>query len=269
MYNISLMKRVILTKEQVQELVLANKFKVNPQKKFISRCLDGRYEKSPNLPAMAMAGADIGEIALVTATGNNFGFTVDMQKTTDVLIEIVGGIKNFSFHTDSHADQKTAGIGCGHIKNIVTDWKAYSMNEDQAKLLQKIANDLRKKGAQEMVLHGEHEEGSVVIVRGNYGLFPQLHLETNGEVKQIQTFVFQQSLVNERHHVLAKKLIENKAVKLLEGLDEEYLYEALSDMTELHFFETAKRLASGLPICEVVFDEKGNFEIKDMGIVSE
>jgi hypothetical protein len=73
--------------------------------------------------------------------------------------------------------------------------------------------------------------------------------------------------VNERHRLIAKKLIEERAVKFFPDCDEEYLFEALSETTENHLFETLKRLASGLPIFEVGFENDGSFKIKEMGKV--
>lgn len=261
------MQKMVLDISQVQALVLENKYKVNPARKFISRCIDGRYENSSDLPALAIAGADLGEIAIVVAAGNEFGFSVDLQKTTDVLVEIVGGVKNFNFHTDSHADIKIPAGGCGHIKQASTDTEAYKLTEDQVKSLSDIAKKLKEKGANETLLHGDHQEGAVISVKGSYGILPQYDLSVDGRAQKVQTFVFHKTLVDERHKVLAKKLIEEKAVELFNGLDEEYLYEVISEETENHLFETAKRLAKDLGIFEVNFKDDGSFEVKEIGKV--
>lgn len=261
------MPKIILDKTQVQELIFNNRYKVNAEKKFVSRCIDGRYENSSDLPALAIAGADLGEVAVIVSAGNDFGFSVDLQKTVDVLIDIVGGVKNFNFHTDSHADAKIPAAGCGHIKQVSVDNNAYKLTEEQVESLGKIAVNLKKKGANEIVLHGDHQEGAVFLVTGYYGVMPQGEVDVEGSMLKVQTFVFHKTLVDERHKVLAKKLIEKKAVELLNGLDDQYLYQAISEVTETHLFETVKRLAKGLPIYEVRFKDDGGFEVKEVGVV--
>lgn len=261
------MPKIILDKTQVQELIFNNRYKINSEKKFLSRCIDGRYENNPDLPTLAIAGADLGEIAVVVSAGNDFGFSVDMQKTVDVLIEMIGGVKNFNFHTDSHADANIPAAGCGHIKQASIDISAYKLTEEQVKSLGEIAVKLKNKGANEVVLHGDHQEGAVLLVTGNYGVMPQGEVDVEGSIQKVQVFVFHKTLVDERHKVLAKKLIEKKAVELLDGLDDQYLYQAISEVTDTHLFETAKRLAKGLPIYEVNFKDDGGFEVKEIGIV--
>ena len=86
----------------------------------------------------------------------------------------------------------------------------------------------------------------------------------DGGSTEVQVFVYHQSLVDQRHRQLRKLLVEKKAVKLLEGCDAEYLYQALSEMAENHLMETAKRLAKQLPIYEVKFDEDESFIINQL-----
>ncbi len=261
------MTKIILDKEQIYEIVQANKFKVN-ESKFISRCIDGRYEDSRALAPLAIAGADLGEIALLKATGNAYGFEVDMKKTYEILAELVGGIKNFQMHTDSHGDPNVVASGCGHLKQIKTDPAPYKLTKEDVFTLAEIAEEAKKSGAQEIALQGEHIEGAVLQIKGDgYSVKPRYFLETEKGTQEVETFVFHATLVNDRHKELAKKLLEKGAVKLFNGLDAEYLYEVISEMTENHLLETAKRLAKGLPIYLVDFAEDGTFELTDMGEV--
>ena len=46
------------------------------------------------------------------------------------------------------------------------------------------------------------------------------------------------------------------------GEDEEWLYNALFETSEIHLMETAKRLAKGLPIYEVEFNDNGDYKIR-------
>ena len=263
------MQKMTLDSSHVQYFILENRYEIDPERKFISRCIDGRYEDSLNLPALAIAGADLGDLAVVAAAGNEFGFDLNFEKAAEVLTELVGGIKNFSFHTDSHADSKIAAGGCGHIKQINLNKEAYNLTQDQVKSLRKIAEDLKKKGANQPLLQGEHQEGAVFIVKGNYGILPQYDLKVDGKTLRVQAFVFHKTLVDERHRQLAKKLIEEKAVQLFNGLDDQYLYEVISEVTEDHLFETMKRLAKGLRIFEVNFESDGGFKVEEIGIVTQ
>lgn len=273
------MRKIILNKEQVAELVWNNRYKVDPKEKFLSRCVDGRYPTSPrilgaslgasqNLPALAIPGADAGELALIFATANTFGFELNQEKTIKVMLDIVGGIRNFNFHTDHHGSPKILASGCGHMKQIGIDPAVYNLDKEQVKFMQKMLKTLKKQGAKEMVLEGEHLEGVILQIKGPYSIYPRFFVETEGGRTAVEAFCFHSGLVDERHRFLAKKLLEEKAVKLFPGCDEEYLYEVLSDTTENHLFETLKRLAPELPIFSVVFKEDGSFAIEEMGKIN-
>lgn len=263
------MQKILLTQTQVQTLVSQNKYKVHEASRFISRCIDGRYPNSPDLPALAFPGGDAGEIALIYATGKTYGFSVDLKKTAAVVEKMVGGVKKLNFHTDSHADTSKVAAGCGHIKQLTTDTEAYHTDAEFVSFLLQYLSSAKKKGAQEIELHGDHQEGAILLLQGEYGVQPQLQMETDEGRKTVQVFVFHKMLVDERHKALAKLLIEKKAVDLPPECDEEYLYSILSEMTENHLFETVKRLAKGLPIYSIRFDSEGGFEVREMGWVGK
>lgn len=263
------MQKFILDQNRVDELVRANRYKINPKTKFISRCIDGRYENSEDLPALSMAGADAGELAIIFATAREYGFEADSKKVFKTLVQVVGGEKNLRFHTDRHsttASEQARQVlgGCGHIKQMGVDPDAYQMSKDEVEFIRKCAKDSITKGAIEVNLEGDHMEGAALIVSGPWAVQNQHVFQTSSGAKNAQVFVFHKTLVDKRHRELAKKLVENKAVKLFEGCDEEYLYEILSNVTESHLFETAKRLAAGLPIYSVDFKEDGSFKIKEL-----
>ena len=260
------MQKFILDQTNLSQLVFDNKYVVDSKTNFLSRCIDGRYKQVESLPALAFPGADPGELALIFATARGYGFTVDPEKAYQALIEVIGGEKNFQLHTDSH----NPGIlsGCGHVKQMTLGLIDYQLTEDELNFVKEKSAQVVKNGAVEIILHGEHGEGAVVYIRGNYGIYPQylLKLEDGREIN-VQIFIYHTTLVDARHRKLANVLLKNKAVKLSDGCDEEWLYDALSDTAEIQTLETAKRLAKGLPIFQVVFDEEGMFKIKDMGTV--
>ena len=266
MLDFSHMQKFTLSKQQLALVIMDYTYDVkNP---LLSRCIDGRYENSNSLPALAIQGADAGELALIFAMANSCGLTLDMKKALDVLVEVVGGVSNIQFHTDSHADKNLVLAGCGHIKQVALDLEEYNLTEEQMDFIKKEFTRLKKEGAQETVLHGDHGESAVVFVKGQFGLLPHFKIQDDTSKKEGEIFVFHNTFVDARHRMLAKKLIESKAIEFEGGLDEEYVYTLLSDACENHLMETAKRLALGLPIYEVqFFDSKNKFEIKELGLV--
>jgi hypothetical protein len=256
------MTKIKLNSSQIQFLIKENSYEVDEKNKFFSRCIDGRYKNSPNLPALAIPGADLGELAMILAASNSFGFEVDKEKAFESLVEVVGGVKKFAYHTDSH--HGGLALGCGHFGQMVKDFVAYNLQKKDIKFLEEKLKFLKKEGVLPTVLEGNHDEGAILIVKGNFGIFPRFIIETEEGQKEVSTFVYQKTLVDERHRILAKKLIEDKAVKLFDNLDEEYLYEVLSEEGEIHLLETLNRLASDLPLFEVIFDNSGRFSLKSL-----
>lgn len=256
------MNKIILTLENIQELVSKNKYKVDPKKKFLSRCIDGRYENSEDLPALAFPGADIGELVLIFATANSYGFEINKERVLNSFLKVVGGKENFRFHTDSHADPKIPAGGCGHWQQVNLEPKAYNLEQSQIDFITKNLNI-----GKSITLHGQHMEGAILIIKGNYSVYPQHNLETDQGKKMVEVFVYHQSLVDGRHREIAKELIKDGAVEFKNGEDEEWLYNAFSDVAENHLMETAKRLAKRLPIYFVVFNDDENFKVEHQGNV--
>ncbi len=258
------MNKLSLTKQHVFDLVSANRYKVNEVNKFLSRCVDGRYRSSKDLSPLAFPGADAGELALVLATANSYGLEVDTEKVYKTVIDLVGGIDNFNFHSDHHGDTKIPASGCGHMKQIHIDPQSYHLKKEQVKTVDQILLQAKSQGAKETVLTGEHLEGAVLQIIGQESVSPRFISDIEGVNQEIEVFVFHETLVKERHRILAQKLLENDAVKLSPGTDSEYLYDALSEMTDNHLFETLKRLAVGLPIFQAVFDTDGTFNLAEL-----
>lgn len=250
------MPKALLNEEQVARLILANKYSLEEKIKFLSRCIDGRYEREKNLPALAIPGADAGELAVMLAAVNVYGLQIEPAKAFKALVDVVGGVENLRFHTDTHAPKGVVCGGCGYIREVKKDPGAFNLTGGDVEFILKKAEEAKKKGAQEILLTGEHEEGAIVSVSGPFGLYNK-HLD-GGDNKEI--FVFHSGLVNERHRALAKKLTKTQE-------DEDYLYSVYSDTIDNHLFEIAKRLAKGLPIYGVNFDAQGSFDLEFQGNV--
>jgi len=261
------MNKIILTKQHVFQFVGESKYKVSSTLKFNSRCIDGRYTNSENLPALAVPGADAGELGIIFATANSYGFEVDMKKVWDSLIELVGGEANLQFHTDSHAESGVALAGCGHIKQILMDSKAYDLTDVQVQFIKNQFLRVKNSGVSEIELYGDHQEGAVLMISGNWGVYPQGVVKTDLGNRNVQVFVYHQTLVDARHRALSKQLIQNKTIRLPDKCDEDHVFHTLSDVCENHLLETSKRLAKGLPIYSVVFKEDGEYKVEEIGEV--
>jgi len=260
------MQKFTLTKQQIASLLFDTVYDVkNP---LMSRCIDGRYENNDLLPALAIPGADAGELALIFSTANTCGFSLNTEYALKALVDAVGGVQNIRFHTDSYAERNKIFGGCGHMKQVDLDLESYNLTKDQMDFISTQFKQMKERGAQEIVLQGDHREAAVLFVKGRYGFWPQFKLGREEGGKEGQLFIFHNTFVDARHHILAKKLIESKAFELEGGLEEEYVYSVLSDMCETHLMETVKHLAQGLPIYEVeFFESKNRFEVKELGFV--
>jgi hypothetical protein len=258
------MKPLILSKEQIHKLVSENRYRVDPKNAFLSRCIDERYQDELKLSPLALPGADAGELALLFATANKFGFEINEEKAYYALVDVVDGIKNLHFHTSKEHESDPVG-GCGHFQQLSLDPESYHLGKEQVKFIKiKVKNSVLL-GAEDVVLVGEHLRGAVLQIHGDYAVYPAYAMETEEGRERVEFFEFHETLVGRRHRVLAKKLIETQAVKLFEGCDEEYLYEVLTETTDEHFYETVKRLAPGIPMYEIAFKENGGFKIEEMG----
>lgn len=258
-----MMNGLKLSKEYIEDFVYTNKYLINPSQKFLSRCIEGGYLNDKHIHPLSIAGADTGDLAILYATANMYGFEINENKAYKTFLEIIGGPANFSFHSHHKATANHSAVGCAHMSQIKLHPEVYSLDTAQIELIAKQSHDAEKKGAQETILKGNSQEGAVIQIQGEWGIYPQYHVKTSESTMPIQVFIFHKTQTDERHRALAKKLVENKAVKLFANLDEEYLYEVLSSTTEDHFFETIKRVAVGLPIFDVIFKNNGSVAIEE------
>ncbi|OGK62878.1 hypothetical protein A2334_01790 [Candidatus Roizmanbacteria bacterium RIFOXYB2_FULL_38_10] len=261
------MQKILLSKEQIFHLARENKYEVKEDGQYRSRCIDGRYGDTPNLPGLAIPGADAGELVLIIAASNEYGFELDKDKAYRTLVEIIGGENNLGFHTDIHTQKGNVFEGCGHMSQILLTPKDYGVTSEDLQFVTNTFTKAKIQGAKEQILREDHIEGAVVLVKGEYSIYPQYDALVEGHRKHTQVFVYHTDLVNKRHRLLAKSLYENKAVTLPQGCDDEYLYEVLSETGEAHLMETLKCLGAALPIYEVTFDKDGGVDLEEMGVV--
>lgn len=109
--------------------------------------------------------------------------------------------------------------------------------------------------------------GAIIQIKGNYTIPDFVVIQTEIGVAKIDLYIYHYSHTNNSNRLMAKKVMENKAVEFVFDGDEEYLYEALSDTSDQQYYEKIKTLAPGLPIYSVVFKEDGRYDVEEIGKV--
>ena len=251
----------LLTQEDAFELVKSNQYKVEQSRKYHSRCISGQYKNAPNLPGLTIPGGDAGELALLYATANSYGFEVDYQQAFQILIELIGGSRFFSIDLDSVRSSSQRADGCIFRNAWIISPPTYSLEPNQITILQEQTATAKKNGAQELVLDDEHREGAIIILHGEYSVYPQYIFRFEDRSIDTQIYLYQQTLADRRRKELARLWFTKRAVSLYPRLDEEYLYEALSEMAENQLFAGLKTEAQGLPIYKVTIDKDNYIDI--------
>lgn len=245
--------RLLLNKDQVYELVSDNLYSVPENSRYISRDISGRYYNTSGLPALALPGGDLGELAVLYGTARSFGFEINHEKALQVLIELIGGVQNFSLVNEKSFKQDDAyrHFYLNYIKN---EPEIFSLDRQDIDYLEKQRSYLMKKGARETIFTNKPHESAVIILKGSCGIYPQYEIKLEGGQVKVQIYIYHQTFINLRRKIFAKELVAKQAVTLFEGCDEEYLYQVLSDTAENHLFETLKKEAAGLPLFQVIVD---------------
>lgn len=252
------MQRFILDKDYAAEYARVHRFIPHPQTPFLSRCIDGRYPVSSQLPALATPGGDAGELAILLATAHVYGFELDAQKAQAILLDIIGGGEHFSSEPVS---------SCMHLTHVFSDPAAYNLHPDDLKTLTHLLGLGKTEHVRPVLLEGKHQEGAVLQIKGNWSVQPSGIIETEHGNIVASVLIFHQTLAGARQRRIADELLTQSAVKLFDGLDAEYLSEAFSSVTEDHLLETLKREAAGLPIYQLNYTDEGASTLKDLGTV--
>ncbi|MCX7880979.1 MAG: hypothetical protein N2482_00480 [Patescibacteria group bacterium] len=229
------MPKIFLSLRQVQRLVIENRYQVEKK----------------NTTTIFFPGGDLGELALIFSTANNYGFSVNQKKVYQVLTKVLGSKEIFfpedgSFIFDFFQRSKSYGL----VKRDIDFLKTKTEKIVSEKKLNQFQSAL-------LIVYGE-----------KWSVYSQSLIEVDNERKEkipVSVFVFHQSLVDKQHRKLCQYLIKEKAVRLYPGCDEEYLYQVLSTESENFLFEGLKENYQGLPIFKVKFNEKGEFEVEEMG----
>lgn len=248
---------------EIYEVVRLNRYTIQPDKKYISRDFCGDYEPDPNLPALSLPGGDIGQLAVLFTTANAYGFEVDVEKAIKILLDIIGGKDNFSFHYTLSKDIEVFTLQCPYIKTLRENPEDFSLTPEYIALLENQTQNILPSDKSFFTKEQGVEEGAILIVKGNYGIYPRFSFVTDDGVVTGNVYIYHQTLINERHKLFAHMLVEQNAVTLYEGCDEEYLYEVLSETADNHLFNSLQHFAANLPLFTVSFKSDGTFIVKE------
>ncbi|CAN5163376.1 hypothetical protein BH09PAT2_BH09PAT2_10740 [soil metagenome] len=244
-----------LTNDQVHEIVSENQYSI-PEHKYRGRCFSGEFKNSFHLPALALPGGDLGQLAILLSAAVGYGFEIDMNKAAGELFQLTQG--------NEHLSNSTAKFelnNCAYFQHLVKNASSYNLDPPSLELLQaqiqKIVPGFEAKNK-----HTHSHEHALLILESSQGLYPQYTFETYQGTTESRVLIFHKTLVDLRHKVLAKMLVEKQIVTLYEDLDEDYLYEVLSETAELHLFETTNFIDPKLPIYTAKIDKEQNISIK-------
>lgn len=222
-----------------------------------SRCVDGRYEGVQNFPMAAKPGADVGDVMAAFGALNILNLTLPNETVLASVVSSIGGTEKFSFHTDDHAEPSQPGLGCGHIKQALTDPVAYGVTQEQMNFIVEELPKLLEQGAHQEVLHGNHAEQAVVVVDSEkYGVLPLVRVGDNLR----EAFVYHKTLHTKQLATISNALQEALAASG-QVVEEFQIRKALDDAFGKQLGETLKRLANGLPVFTAMIDDEGAVSI--------
>lgn len=242
---------------QIEELVSENRYTYQGIK-HLSRCFEGNYDNSDQLPALALPGGDIGDLAVLFSASKLYGFDYDIEESIKVIEKIVGKMSRTTYkHLHDHSAER-----CLYLHFLSENPEIFSLNEADFTYFTK---KLQKQGLISSVSFSgapKYDEGAVIIFEGKDGVYPQYEFNSITTQFHSKIFIFHRTLVEERRKIFARQLVQSNAVSLYDNLNEEYLYEILSDVGDTHLFETILKLDPKLPIYNAVVSDTGRVKVE-------
>lgn len=236
------MQKITITPEELHDAVVMHRYTIDTKTEFQADASD--LFRDNHSAALYIPGGDIGDMAIFLAAAHNYGFEIDKGALWNILM-------SYQSPELDHISKSP------HLHEIIDNNKAFQLDDSDCRFIESL---IPHKGHRvENVLNG-----AAILMKGQFTLPSCMEIVANTQRKNIYPFIFHYSLINKRHKDTVKKLLEENALKLFPGQDEEYLYEVISDMTDNHLFESIKRLIPTLPIYLVSFEENGNFSIETL-----
>ncbi len=247
-----------LTSSQIEELISENQYKYTGNKSQ-SRCFSGHYENNTNLPALALPGGDIGELVVLYAASITYGIDIDLLQSTKILKELVGKGNN-DVYQHSMADNAEE---CRYLHLLSETPEMYSLKSDDISALYSTIEQSLLSKKKQSKFNEVYKESACVFIEGEVGILPHYIFETFEQRIDARIFIYHKTLVDERRRAYATNLFKNNAVKLYNGLSEEYLYEVLSEIGDAHVIETVNRIDPHVPIYSAVISSSGSIKIEN------
>lgn len=247
--------------EYLNELLSHNRYTINLGKTFISRDICGKYTNQIDLPALSIPGGDLGELLVILAAANSYGYEVDLNTYLNTFIDLIGGEEYFSYHNEGNSHSNLSNTSCRYIKQIYEHFSDYALTQDNITAVDQKLSIIKTNHHMAYPQVNDVSEEAVLIINGPYGVYPRFSFQTDNGMVSGSLYIFHRSLSDTRHKLLAKKLFENNAVKLFDGCDEEYLYHTLTETMDTHFFQTISTVTKNLPIYTITFHEDGSYEL--------
>lgn len=243
--------------EEAKTFVESNKVVLTEENK-IARCVDGRYENITNFPMIAKPGGDTGDILAVFGALNILGKELENEKVFELVINNIGGLTKFNFHSDDHADPNVPGLGCGHIKQAKLDPSAYGVTQEQIDYIFDQLPELITQGAHQEILHGDHAEQAVIVVDSvTYGVMP---LHRGDERSLEEAFIYQKTIHQNQLDELSRK-VYSLLQESGDTVTEPQVMEATNEAFGKQLGETLNRLAKDLPVFVATIDDLGSVNI--------
>ena len=226
------------------------KYQITPKNSFI-RCIDGRYLPNEETPAFAVPGGAAGYFMLIYAVLNDLGVNLRSSRVAEIVTELLGGVSKICCHTDSHDHSLYQGpaAGCGHFLLSHKDPAKYGLNEDQVKLISFEMGQLFNKGANEVVLQGNHAEQAVLLVRSdNWSILPSV--EKGGVKKEVFVLheTFHRNNLKKLTGLFLKEFESNSITKSPDEIEQ-----SVNGWATRQLLATAGAVASNLPIFAIEF----------------
>lgn len=239
-----------------QELISNWVFRI--QYPYQSVCIDWRYPSRDFEVGVSIPGADLGDLAVLIAFFNSQKFDIPKQDILDCMLEVIGGIRKFSFHTDDHhlkKDYKNSSVDdciwCWHLLCELKQPRDYNLTEDDTNFLVNVLEWLEKLWSRNEVLYGKHLEEAVLIINSEKYSVYHSFLDNNQELRQF--FVFTPDTIKLRHSFFIEKFFQKWLITW--NYNKNKIIRNLNQMVQSHLQKTASILAKDKPIYNIYFDE--------------
>src|SRR3989344_7425832 len=239
---------------QAQEFAEKNKYAVIAGSEFQSRCISGRYHSPSYLPPLSKPGADVGEILAILASLRNLNLMLSYETVLEVVLQTVGGEKNFHFHTD---DGHASGVlGCTFLSLAKMHFTEFGLTMDEIEFILTALERLKRKGANMTILHGGHSEKAVFEVESEKYALKNILMFKH---EMVQAYVYHAAFDRKRRGFISGKLMSYFQGKI----EKEKLKEIYEKISGLHFFKMLSFAASGLPVYRVEIDNSGKCAVSE------